>query len=103
MAGLAMPATIRRVGVDFAVALASFTVFALAVLLDGAQASTAVTVLGKDATTALPGMIDGRIGQASALVASGLLFASIVAFNLWFVRQMRRQPARRRITPRGPL
>lgn len=103
MAGFAKPATIKRVAFDFAVALAGFSVFALAVLLDGAQASTAVTVLGADAMTTLPGLADRGLGQTVALVASGLLFASIIAFNLWFVRQMRRQPVRGRRSPRGPV
>lgn len=102
MAGFSRPATIRRVAFDFAVALAGFMVFALAVLLDGAQASTPVTVLGADAMTTLPGLAHGGLGQSAALVASGLLFASIIAFNLWFVRQMRRQPARGRRLPRTP-
>lgn len=102
MAGFQVPVTVRRVAFDFAAALAGFMVFAVAVLLDGAHASTAVTVLGGEATTALPGLAYGGIGQSAALVASGLLFASIVAFNLWFVRQMRRQPARGRRLPRTP-
>lgn len=103
MAGYTMPSAVRRVAFDFAIALAAFMALALVMLLDGAEASAPVTVLGADAVTRLSGTAGRGIGQMVTLVAAGLLFASIVAFNLWFVRRMRRQPARGVRTPRRPL